>query len=302
MDRLETLRVFVAVAESRSFTTAADKLRLSRAVVSKAIHDLEAELGARLLERTTRRVKLNEVGAAYFDKCVRILADLDEADSAVRELHDVPRGTLRLTAPLSFAVLHLKPVITQYLAAHPDVNLAITLEDRFADLVDEGLDLAIRITRPEESSLVARRIAPARRVMCAAPAYLAAHPAPRQPADLAQHRCLIYGGHARAETWALQGPGGEQAVQVSGPLASNNGDLLHCAAVGGLGIALLPTFIVGPSVQSGELQVVLPDYRPEELAVYAVYPPNRHLAAKVRTFIDLLAGHFGRKPYWDLVG
>lgn len=301
MDRLESLRVFVAVVDTRSFTTAAEKLHVSRAVVSKAVHDLEASLGARLLERTTRRVKVNEVGAAYYEKCVRILADLEEADGAVRQLHDIPRGTLRLTAPLSFAILHLKPVITQYLAAHPEVALAFTLEDRFADLIEEGFDLAIRISRLEDSSLVARRIAPARRVLCAAPAYLREHGAPRKPADLAKHRCLIYGGHARAETWRLLGPDGEQTVQVSGPLASNNGDMLQCAAVGGLGIALLPTFIVGPCLQTGELQVVLPDYRPEELAIHAVYPPNRHLAAKVRTFIDLLVAHFGNRPYWDLV-
>jgi DNA-binding transcriptional LysR family regulator len=301
MDRFATLTIFTSVVEAESFTAAADKLGLSRAAVSKAVLELEAALGARLLERTTRRVKVNAVGAAYYEKCVRILADLDEADRAVRQLHDEPRGTLRVNAPLSFAVLHLKPVITGYLAAYPDVTLSLTLSDRFVDLIDEGFDLAIRIAKLEDSSLVARRLAPARRVLCASPAYLKAHGTPAKPADLAEHRCLLYGAGTRPEPWLLRGPDGEHSVRVAGPLASNNGDMLHCAAVDGQGITLLPTFIVGPSLQAGELQVVLPDYQPEELAIYAVYPPNRHLAAKVRAFIDGLVKHFGARPRWDLV-
>jgi len=177
------------------------------------------------------------------------------------------------------------------------------LSDRFVDLVDEGFDVAIRIAAPESSSLVARRIAPARRVLVASPDYLKRRGTPRTPADLALHRCLPYvaGVAARHEDWRLVGPGGEHVVRASGPLASNNGDMLHCAATDGLGIALLPTFIVGADLQAGRLQSVLPEYKPPELGIYAVYPPGRHLAAKVRVFIDLLVAHFGRRPRWDLV-
>lgn len=300
MDQLSSLRIFTRVVESQSFTAAADRLGLSRAVVSKAVIDLEQSLGARLLERTTRRVKTNEIGAAYYERCIRILAELDEADRAVRDLHDEPRGTLRVNAPVSFGALHLKTVVTAYLAAHPQVHLALSLNDRFVDIIDEGFDVAIRIAQLEDSSLVARKVAPARRVLCAAPSYLASHDVPKTPADLARHRCLPYGSAAQQD-WKLRGPDGEHIVRVTGPLSSNNGDMLHCAAADGQGIALLPTFIVGPDLQDGKLQVVLPDFAPEDLSIYAVYPPNRHLAAKVRLFIDMLVKHFGPRPYWDLV-
>jgi DNA-binding transcriptional LysR family regulator len=300
MDRFTNLRIFAAVVESQSFTIAADRLGLSRAVVSKAIGDLERTLGARLLERTTRRVRVNEVGAAYYEKSSRILADLDEADQSVRQLHSEPRGLLRVNAPVSFAVLHLKPVITRYLAFYPQASLSLTLTDRFVDLIDEGVDVAIRIGKLEESSLIARRLASARRVLCASPTYLEEHGIPRTPVDLSRHACLPYSSAAQ-DGWRLHGPDGEHVVRITGPLASNNGDMLHCAAANGLGIALLPTFIVGPDLQNGTLQIVLPEYVTTELSVYAVYPPTRHLAAKVRTFIDVLAATFGARPYWDLV-
>jgi DNA-binding transcriptional LysR family regulator len=303
MDRLETLRIFTKVVEAEGFTAAAEKLGLSRALVSKAVIELERSLGARLLERTTRRVRVNEVGAAYYERAQRILSELDEADASVRLLHDAPRGTLRVSAPLSFALLHMKPVVTAYLARNPEVGLSLMLSDRFVDLIDEGFDVAIRVAAPESSSLVARRIAPARRVLVASPDYLKRRGTPRTPDDLARHRCLPYvaGVAARHEEWRLTGPGGEHVVRASGPLASNNGDMLHCAATDGLGIALLPTFIVGADLQAGRLQSVLPEYKPAELSIYAVYPPNRQLAAKVRVFIDLLVAHFGKRPRWDLV-
>jgi DNA-binding transcriptional LysR family regulator len=300
MDRLASLRIFAKVVETQSFTAAAERLGLSRALVSKAVIDLEQALGARLLERTTRRVKTNEIGAAYYEKAVRILAELDEADRAVKDLHDAPRGTLRVNAPVSFGTLHLKSVITEYLAAYPDVHLSMSLNDRFVDIIDEGFDVAIRIARLEDSSLIARKLAPARRVLCASPEYLKKSGMPKVPAELAGHRCLVY-GNAAQQDWTLTGPQGDHVVRVSGYMSSNNGDMLHCAATDGHGIVLLPTFIVGPDLQEGRLQVVLPEYAPGDLSVYAVYPPNRHLAAKIRTFIDVLVRHFGPRPYWDLV-
>jgi DNA-binding transcriptional LysR family regulator len=206
---------------------------------------------------------------------------------------------------VSFALLHLKPVVARYLDANPEVTLALDLTDRFVDLIDEGYDIAIRIAALEDSSLIARRIAPARRILCAAPSYLARHGEPTTPAALREHRCLIYGATygtaARHEEWRLSGPDGEHTVRAAGPMASNNGDMLACAAAEGVGIALLPTFIVGPDLQAGRLQRVLPDYSPSELGIYAVYPPNRQLAAKVRVFVDLMAAHFGARPSWDLI-
>ncbi len=302
MDQLANLRIFSRVVETGGFTAAAVRLGLSRAAVSKAVIDLEHSLGARLVERTTRRVRVNEVGQAYYDRAQRILADLEEADLAVRNLQQEPRGTLRINAPSSFALLHLKPVVTRYMAAYPQVTLALNLTDRFVDLIDEGYDLAIRIAQLEDSSLVARRIAPARRVLCAAPDYLAKAGMPQRPGDLTTHRCLSYGDGFHAEDWKLSGPDGDHSLRVTGPLSSNSGDILCCAAVDGQGIALLPTFIVGPDLQAGRLQTVLPDYSPSELSINAVYPPNRQLAAKVRAFIDMAIAHFGQRPHWDLIG
>src|SRR4051812_15376742 len=301
MDRLANLQIFARVVETGGFTAAAEKLGLSRAVVSKAVIELERSLGVRLLERTTRRVRVNEVGQAYYDKAARVLAELDEADRAVRRLHQEPRGTLRVNAPLSFALLHLKPVVARYLDANPEVTLALDLTDRFVDLIDEGYDVAIRIAALADSSLIARRLAPARRILCAAPGYLARHGEPTTPAELTTHRCLCYGTVARHADWHLTGPDGTHTVRVTGPLASNNGDMLACAATEGLGIALLPTFIVGADLQAGRLQRVLPAWSPGDSAIYAVYPPNRQLAAKVRAFVDLLAAHFSARPSWDLV-
>jgi DNA-binding transcriptional LysR family regulator len=301
MDRLQALQIFTRVVETGSFTAAADRLGLSRAVVSKAVIELERSLGARLLERTTRRVRANEVGLAYYERAARVLGELDEADRAVRRLHQEPRGTLRVNAPLSFALLHLKPVVARYLDSNPEVTLALDLTDRFVDLIDEGFDIAIRIAALADSSLIARHLAPARRILCATPGYLDRHGRPDAPAALRDHRCLIYGTAARDETWRLFTTDREESVRVSGPMASNNGDMLACAAAEGIGIALLPTFIVGPDLQAGRLERVLPDWRPSELGIYAVYPPNRQLAAKVRVFVDLLAAHFSGRPYWDLV-
>jgi DNA-binding transcriptional LysR family regulator len=300
LDHLANIRVFTRVIEAGGFTAAADKLGLSRAAVSKAVIDLETELGVRLLERTTRRVRPNEIGLAYYEKCVRILLELQEADDAARQLHQTPRGTLRINAPVSFALLHLRPVIAAYATAYPEVTVAIDLSDRFVDLIDEGYDLAIRIARLEDSSLVARRICAARRVLCAAPSYLAKNGTPQTPTDLADHSCLVYGNSARGQ-WRLIGSDGEHTVAVSGRMASNNGDMLACCAVEGHGITLLPTFIVGPDLQTGRLEVVLPEYAPPEIAIHAVYPPSRHLAAKVRTFVDLMVEHFGTRPTWDLI-
>jgi len=292
------MKAFTRVVEAGGFSAAAEQLGLSRAIVSKAVLDLERDLGARLLERTTRRVNVNEIGLAYYEKCVRILADLDEADRSVQQLHDEPRGTLRVTAPVSFSLLHMKTVITAYLTQYPDVSLSLTLNDRFVDLIDEGYDVAIRITRLDDSSLIARHIAPAKRVLCAAPSYLQKHGVPkRRPissvigVSATERRSVPTSGR-----WSVRRRAHDPCV---GSAVVEQWRFAACAARDGLGITLLPTFIIGGDLASGALTIVLPDHRPTDIGIYAVYPPNRHLAAKVRTFIDILTKHFNPQPPWE---
>ncbi|WP_029006982.1 LysR family transcriptional regulator [Azospirillum halopraeferens] len=299
MDRLDDMHAFIKVVEARSFTAAADKLGLSKSVVSRRIADLEYRLGARLLNRTTRRLSLTEVGQAFYERCIRILADLEEAERAASDLHATPRGRLKINAPLSFGLLHLAPAIAQFLDAHPAIEIEIDLNDRFVDLIDEGYDVAVRIGRLRDSSLIARRLAPNHRVVCASPAYLEAYGTPATPDDLAGHACLIYTNTPTAEQWQFRHDGETRSVRVSGVLRANNGDMLHAAAVAGRGIAALPTFLCGDSLRAGRLRCLFDDCYFSESGVYAVYPQNRHLSPKVRAFVDFLAARFGPSPYWD---
>jgi DNA-binding transcriptional LysR family regulator len=298
MDRLAAMEAFVRVVERGGFTAAAEDLRLSRAMVSKHVQDLEAHLGARLLNRTTRKVSLTEVGRVYHERCAQILADIAETESAVGALQARPRGRLRINAPVSFGALHLTAAVADYMAAHAEVTVELTLNDRVVDLVEEGYDLAVRIARLADSSLIARRLAPCRMVVCASPAYLERRGRPRRPADLAGHDCLDYRYQAREE-WQFEGPEGPVSVRVRGSLEANNGDALRAAAVRGTGVVLQPSFIVGADLAAGRLVPVLPGYRVPELAIHAVYPPGRHLSAKVRSFIDFLAPRYGERPAWD---
>ncbi|KAA2213358.1 LysR family transcriptional regulator [Teichococcus oryzae] len=298
MDRLAAMEAFVRVAERGGFTAAAAELRLSRAMVSKHVQDLEEHLGARLLNRTTRKVSLTEAGRVYYERTIQLLADLAETEGAVGELQARPRGRLRVNAPVSFGVLHLATAVADYMAAHPEVTVELTLNDRVVDLVEEGYDLAIRIARLPDSSLIARRLAPCRMVACAAPEYLERRGWPRHPADLTGHDCLGYRYQARAE-WVFEGPQGPVPVRIRGRLDSNNGDVLRAAALRGAGIVLQPSFIVGADLAAGGLVPVLPGYRLPDLAIQAVYPPGRHLSAKIRSFIDFLLPRFGEHPGWD---
>ncbi|HXY98907.1 MAG TPA: LysR family transcriptional regulator [Stellaceae bacterium] len=300
MDRLTSLEVFVKVVEKENFAAAARELGLSPAMVSKHIQALEERLGARLLNRTTRRLSLTEVGRGYFERARQVLADLEDADRAASDLQAAPRGLLKVNAPFSFGIRHIGPAIAAYLAAYPEVSIDISLNDHYIDLLAEGVDLALRIGRLADSSLIARRLAPIRLVACAAPAYLARHGAPRAPKDLAEHRCLLYTYASTADEWRFIGPDGEDAVvRVSGRLLANSGDIIVAAALDGLGIALTPTFMAGEHVQAGKLVTLLPGYAAPEAALYAVYPPGRHLSAKLRSFIDFLVARFGEEPDWD---
>lgn len=300
MDRLTSLEVFVKVVERESFAAAARELGLSPAMVSKHIQALEERLGARLLNRTTRRLSLTEVGRGYFERARLFLSDLEDADRAASDLQAAPRGLLKVNAPFSFGIRHLGPAVAAYLAAYPEVSIDISLNDHYIDLLAEGVDLALRIGRLADSSLIARRLAPMRLVACAAPAYLERHGTPRLPQDLAAHHCLLYTYASTADEWHFIGPDGRDAVvRVSGRLLANNGDIILTAALDGLGIALTPTFMAGEHVQTGKLVTLLPGYATPEAALYAVYPPGRHLSAKLRSFVDFLVERFGEEPEWD---
>jgi len=299
MDRLDDMLAFIKVVDTKSFTAAAERLNLSKSVVSRRIAELENRLGARLLNRTTRRLSLTEVGQAFYERCTRILSDLDEAERAVADLHAAPRGRLRVNAPLSFGLLHLAPAIADFMQRHPAIEIDIDLNDRYVDLIDEGYDMAVRIGRLRDSSLIARRLAPNRRVICASPAYLEQHGTPETPEDLTKHCCLLYTNVPTAEQWQFRVNGETRAVRVQGNLRANNGDILLAAAIAGHGVAVAPTFLCGEALASGALRCLLYDYYVSDSAVYAVYPQNRHLSPKVRAFVDFLAARFGPEPYWD---
>jgi len=302
MDRLEDLRLFAAVAETRSFTRAAERLNLSKSAASRRVADLEQRLGARLFHRTTRSISLTQVGQGFFERISRILTDLDEAEASVLSEHAAPRGTLKLAAPMSFGFLHLSGAICDFMARWPDVAVDMDVSDRYVDLVEEGYDLAVRIGRLKDSSLIARRICPIRMVVCASPAYLATHGTPATPDDLGGHECLLYTGAQSFDQWSFRtapGAGDLRPVKVSGRLRANNGDILRAAAVAGQGLAILPSFIVGGDLSAGRLVPLLLDWTDSGSALHAVYPANRHLSPKVRAFVDFLAGRFGPAPYWD---
>lgn len=300
MRDLSAMAVFARVVETESFTRAAAELSLSKSAVSKQVSRLEDRLGVRLLNRTTRRLSLTEAGAAFYDGCQKTLAEAEAAEQAVTRLAVEPRGVLRVNAPMTFGVLHVGPALPAFLSACRELTLDLALNDRLVDLVEEGYDVAVRVGVLAESSLVVRRLAPSRMVVCAARRYLADKGRPATPDDLGRHDCLIYSFRAAGPDWHFRGPEGLRRVKVSGRLCANNGDVLLTAALNGLGIALLPTFIAGEALRAGQLQRVLPGWRiAEEANVYAVYPTSRNLSPKVRVFIDFLAARFGETPYWD---
>ena len=300
MQDLGAMALFARVVEAGSFTGAAAQLGLSKSAVSKQVSRLEDRLGARLMNRTTRRLSLTEAGQAFYEGCQKVVAEAEAAAQAVTHLAAAPRGVLRVNAPMSFGVLHVAPALPALLEACPELSLDLTLNDRRVDLVEEGYDLAIRIGALGDSSLIARRLAPSHRVLCAAPTYLAKRGRPEAPEDLAAHECLVYSYQAAGQAWHLSGPAGEKRVKIAGRLKVNNGDALLAAALTGLGIAFLPGFIAGDALRAGRLEQLLPEWRDaEETKVYAVYPAGRQVAPKVRAFIDFLAVRFGDPPYWD---
>ena len=297
MDRLTGMEMFVNVVETQGFSAAARRMGISRAAVSKQVLNLEDELGARLLNRTTRQVSVTELGEAYYERCKRVLSEVADADLLVQRLHSEPRGTLRVSAPMSFGVAHVGPAINDFLIEYGELDISLILNDRFTDLIDEGFDVAVRIAQAADSSLVARRLAPVRCVMTATESYLTEHGTPKIPEDLTVHKCLSYAYIASGLEWPLTGPGGKKSIKVSGPLKANNGDVLVQAVSRGLGIAFLPYFLVRDAIDSGELVTVLDRYKLPELSVFAVSPPNRFPARKVQAFLTFLSERFSDSEF-----
>jgi len=299
MKNLVGMAIFARVAEAKSFSEAARRLGLSKSMVSKEVTKLEKSLGARLLNRTTRKLSLTEIGAAFYEHCARVVREAEEAELVVGRLHGEARGVLKLTTPVAFGTLHIAPALPEFLARYPDVSIDLTISDRVFDLAEEGYDLSVRIASELPPNVVARRLANVNRVVCATPDYFARHGIPRVPKDLAGHNCLVY-THANPDSvWRFRASGAQVVVPVTGNLTLNDDEALWQAVLGGLGISLLPTFIVGKDLQAGRLQAVLADYVPSERGLHAVYLPNRHLSAKVRVFIDFLVARFVAPPYWD---
>lgn len=300
MDRLAGLAAFSEVVAAQSFSGAARRLGISKAAISKQVARLEERLGARLLQRTTRRLSLTEIGLAFHERCVRILAEAEEAERAVHSLGRAVRGTLKVSVGVSFGVAHVAPLVPEFQARHPDLRLEMQFNDRTVDLIEEGFDVALRIAQMPDSSLIARRLAPIARIVCAAPSYLARNGAPLVPADLRDHNCLIYTYLSSQDQWRfVTADGAVHTVRVAGNFAANNGEAQRHAALAGQGIILSPSFIVAPDLRAGRLVALMPDYATPPTAVYAVYPATRHPAVKLRAFVDFLAGKFAPIPPWD---
>lgn len=298
MDSLNAMEVFVRVVQSGSFSEAARALNLTPSAVSKQVSRLEDRLGARLINRTTRRLGLTEEGQAFFERAQRILADVQEAEQAVTQLHGAPRGTLKLNAPVVFGRMHIAPLLPGFVAAYPEMRVDFSVNDRYVDLLEEGLDLVIRIGELKDSSLIARRLATNRRVMVATEDYIARNGAPEKPSDLLQHNCLAYLYRQQRNTWQFEGPGGSETVEVRGSIEANNAEVILELTRAGHGIALLPTWLVGECLRKGHLQQVMKSYVASDSQIYAVYPPGRHLSPKVRSFVDHLVQHFKTDPLW----
>lgn len=295
MDRFEAMRVFVTVVDEGSFVAAADRLGLSKAVVSRQVAQLEHELGARLLHRTTRKLSLTSEGESFLARSREMLQQWQEASDAVSHKSGQARGVLRINVPVSFGISHLAPLWAQFMELHPQVVLDVTLSDRLIDLVEEGFDLAVRIGRLDASTLVSRRLDTTRLMACASPNYLRLHGQPVEPKDLLKHRVISYSLLTTGDVWSFTSTstGERQDVRVIPVMRSNNGDSCREIAVQSQGIVLQPDFLVGEDIDQGRLVQIMPDWQAARLGIYAVYPSRRHLPAKVRLLIEFLADRLG---------
>lgn len=300
MDRIDTMKTFVTVSEQGSFTKAADKLQISNQLVSKYVSDLEAHLGVRLFNRTTRSVKLTEAGEQCVQHVRHILEGIQDMENGLKQLDDEAQGLLRINAPVSFSIAQLSPVISLFKKAYPAVNIDLQLNDRQVDVVEEGFDLALRIGYLKDSSLIAKRIAPIRLALVASPDYVATHGEPTHPdqlnpAHLLHYSYMLYDHDKMPLMQSLR-----RAIKATTPaISSNNGDVLVHAAIAGKGYTLQPTFLVGPALKQGKLVALLNEFEPNPMGLYAVYPHRKLMATKLRAFVDFISEYYGDVPSWD---
>ena len=300
MDRLDSDRMFLAVIETGSFTAAAEKLGTRSGQASKMISRLETELGVRLLNRTTRSVAPTEAGRAYYDRLKPLVDELDTLDLDIRNISQSPRGRLRLTAPLTFGTRELAPALNAFAGLYPDIELDVSFSDRVVNVVDEGFDLAVRVGRPGDSSLIIRRLCAVRIVVVGARSYLKQHDAPTSPSDLGQHACIIDTNFREPNRWPFKGETGEvEMASVDGRIRYSNAEACVQAAELGLGLACVPAFVAGEALRSGRLVRLLPSFEPDPYDVHVLYPHNRHLAAKVRLLVDFLSERYRQTLHWE---
>lgn len=299
MDKLQAMRVFASVVESGSFARAAEQLHISSTAASRHVADLEKSLGAQLLQRSTRRLNLTEVGAEYYDRCRQILADVEEAEAQAATSESQPRGLLRISLPFGFGLRFVAPLIPEFSKRYPELELELSYSDRHVDLVEEGIDMAIRITRDLKTTLVARKLAPVKMICCASPEYLDRFGTPQTPDALRQHRCLTYSYALNGNVWTFTQDGKPLQVTVKTAFSSNNGDMNRLAAVGGLGIVILPTFFLCEDLRENRLIPILQDYPLPTSDVYAVYLPGARRAARIKAMVEFLWDKLGRgNPPW----
>ncbi|MFC0218851.1 DNA-binding transcriptional LysR family regulator [Pseudochelatococcus lubricantis] len=301
MDRLDCDRMFVTVLDTGSFAAAAQRLGTSSGQASKLVSKLEADLGVQLLKRTTRALSPTEVGKAYYERMKTLLEEFDSLDASVRNTSGAPAGRLRLTAPVSFGTRRLTPALLDFANAFPDIQLDVSFSDRIVDLIDEGFDVAVRIGKPQDSTLIARKLCDARIVTVAAPSYVERRGMPASPQELTDHDCIVDTNFRDPFRWAFASAGVPEpvAVRVSGRLSFSNGETCLAAAQAGLGIARVPSFIAGPLIRDGQVKPLLADFEDKPLVIHALYPPARHLALKVRALVDFLAICYRGEPDWD---
>jgi DNA-binding transcriptional LysR family regulator len=293
------IEIFARVVEARSFSGAAARLGISKSAVSKHVSRMEKSMGVRLLNRTTRNLSVTEIGKEWYERCAQILVQAEEAEALVAHLQAEPRGQLKVNVPVAFGVLHIASRIAELLIDWPQLRIEMTLNDRTVNLADEGYDACVVIDKNPNPAFVARKLAPIRRKLCATAAYFERHGLPAKARDLAGHNCLVYSRLGTEKDWCFDGPDGEEWIPVGGNLRLNNENAIRQAALSGLGIALLPTYMVGADLQAGRLRSALADYTASESGLYVMYLPNRQLSPKVRAFIDFLLSRFGPTPYWD---
>jgi len=295
-DRFEDIRTFITVVQAKSFAGAAERLAVAKSAISRRVSDLEDRLGTRLLHRTTREVSLTEAEADFYDRGMKLLADLEEAEDLASRGRNNPFGKLRVTAPVSFGINCMSLVLGEMSARYPRLSVQMEFLDRHTDLVREGFDVAVRISRMKDSSLIARKLAPIRHAVCGSPDYFRKHGKPQVPADLKDHKALFYSYAEPRQAWQFSG---SDPMLVSSDFSCNNGDVLREMAAAGYGLAFLPTFIIHRAVEEGRLETCLTKYARETIGLYLVYPSTRNLSAKVRVFIDLMVERFGDEPFWD---